>query len=300
MKENFKAGYINIIGLPNKGKSTLTNALIGEKIAIITPKEQTTRHRILGILNTEDYQLVISDTPGIISETKYGMHKAMMRFVNQAFEDADVIFFITDIYDGFEALTPYIEKARKENTKHLLLINKVDEAKSQEQIQGLIDKWGGVVELDNIVPISALKGFNIEGLVARVLEWIPVHPPYFDEDFFTDKTERFLTSEVIREEIFLRYKQEIPYSTEVVITAYKEEETIIRIQSEIYVERDTQKVILLGSGGDAIKGVGTAARIKLEKQLGKKVFLEIFIKVKEKWRDNQNFLKSLGFNVKDE
>jgi GTP-binding protein Era len=290
---SFRSGFVNIVGKPNVGKSTLINALLGEKVSIVSPKIQTTRHRILGILNGENYQIVFSDTPGFIAQPRYKMHEAMMKSVYQALEDGDVLFFIVDVYEKVEKnLT--LDKILKSEKPVYLLLNKIDRVE-QNKAEELMKEWNQFLPMENIIPVSALKKFNLERVIKTAVEKLPEHPPYFPADQYTDRTERFLASEVIREKIFLHFKQEIPYSTEVAVTAFKEEENIIRISAEIFVERRSQKGILIGQGGEALKRVGTQARLEMEKQFGKKVFLELFVKVREDWRENKRFLREFGY-----
>ena len=290
-----RAGFVSIIGKPNVGKSTLMNAMVGEKLSIITSKAQTTRHRIMGIINGEDFQIVYSDTPGII-EPKYELHKSMMRFVNVSLEDADVILFVTDIYEQYDE-DDVLKKLKKiDHIPIYLLINKVDMAK-QEEIDEKILYWKEKLPLvKEIIPVSAKEKFNTDKVFNSIKETIPVHPPYYDKDELTDKSERFFASEIIREKIFLNYKKEIPYSTEVVITSFKDEEKIIRIGAEIYVERDSQKGIIIGPKGATLKKVASEARIDMETFFGKKVFLETFVKVEPDWRSKEKKLDRFGYN----
>jgi GTP-binding protein Era len=295
---NHKAGFVSIVGKPNVGKSTLMNVLVGERLSIITSKAQTTRHRIMGILNGQhngtDFQLVYSDTPGIILP-KYELHKSMMTFVHSSLEDADVILFVTDIFEQYDEDDVINKLARIDHVPVLLLINKIDLA-TPEQIEEKIAHWRERFPTQAIIPISALKQENVGKIFDSVIEALPIHPPYFDKEELTDKPERFFASEIIREKIFLNYKKEVPYSCEVVITSFKEEDKIIRIASEIYVERVTQRAILIGHKGESIKKVGTEAREAMEKFFGKKVFLEQFIKVEPDWRQKAQKLKSFGYS----
>jgi GTPase len=291
----FRSGYANIIGKPNVGKSTLINALLGEKIAITSPKVQTTRHRILGIMNGEDYQIVFSDTPGIIQKPKYKLHESMMKFVSEALEDADVIFYMVDTKEDPNYAGQVLARILDSGIPSYLVINKVDELESQDAVEKLIESWSKLIPGERIIPISALKAFNVKSIFEAALKHLPENPPYFPEELYTDKTERFLAAEVIREKIFNYYREEIPYSSEVIITSFKEEETIIRIAAEIFVEKQSQKGILIGKGGESLKKIGTQARLDLEEQYGKKVFLEVFVKVRENWRENPNMLKQFGF-----
>ena len=289
-----RAGFVSIIGKPNVGKSTLMNALVGERLSIVTSKAQTTRHRILGILNGEDFQLIYSDTPGII-QPKYELHNAMMSFVYSSLEDADVVLFVTDIYEKHDE-EPVVERLRKMvDTPIILLVNKIDQA-DQAEVEAKLAYWRE--QLPNaaeVLPISALNHFGTDGVLALVLERLPLHPPYYPKDELTDKPERFFAAEMVREKIFKLYKKEIPYSCEVVIEEFKEEETIIRIRGVIYVERNSQKGIVIGQGGEALKKVGTWAREEMEKFFQKKVFLELFVKVNENWRTDPKALSRFGY-----
>ncbi|QJD77755.1 GTPase Era [Spirosoma rhododendri] len=299
--ENFpaahKAGFVSIVGKPNVGKSTLMNQLVGERLSIITSKAQTTRHRIMGIINgTHDgteFQLVYSDTPGII-KPQYKLHESMMSFVRGSIEDADVVLFVTDIFEQHDE-NDVIERLQKSEVPILLLINKVDQA-TQDQVQEKIAYWQEHFRAEAIIPISALNGFNIEQVFDGIITRLPQHPPYFPKDELTDKPERFFASEIIREKIFLNYKKEVPYSSEVVVIGFKEKEDIIVIQAEILVERPTQRAILLGEGGKMIKKTGIMAREELERFFGKKVFLEQFVKVEPDWRQKDKMLRRLGYD----
>ncbi len=289
-----RAGFVSIIGKPNVGKSTLMNALVGERLSIVTSKAQTTRHRILGILNGDDFQLIYSDTPGII-QPKYELHNAMMSFVYSSLEDADVVLFVTDIYEKHDE-EPVVERLRKMvDTPIILLVNKIDQA-NQEEVEAKLAYWKE--QLPNaaeVLPISALKQFGTDGVLQLVMERLPVHPPYYPKDELTDKPERFFAAEMVREKIFKLYKKEIPYSCEVVIEEFKEEEEIIRIRGIIYVERNSQKGIVIGQGGEALKKVGTWAREEMEKFFQKKVFLEMYVKVNENWRTDPKALSRFGY-----
>ncbi|WP_245849612.1 GTPase Era [Hymenobacter crusticola] len=289
-----RAGFVSIIGKPNVGKSTLMNALVGERLSIVTSKAQTTRHRILGILNGDDFQLVYSDTPGII-QPKYELHNAMMSFVYSSLEDADVILFVTDIYEKHDE-EPIVERLRKTDVPIILLVNKIDQAE-QAEVEEKLAYWK--LHLPNateVLPISALEKFNTEQVLQMVLERLPIHPPYYPKDELTDKPERFFAAEMIREKIFKLYKKEVPYSCEVAIDEFKEEETIIRMRSTIYVERSSQKGIIIGQKGEALKKVGTWAREEMEKFFLKKVFLEIHVKVNENWRTDPKALNRFGYS----
>jgi len=291
---SFRAGFVSIIGKPNVGKSTLMNALLGEKISIITPKAQTTRHRILGIYNKPEFQIVFSDTPGII-EPKYKLQGSMMKFVNESLQDADLIMFVTDLNTQNEE-PELIERLKVIQSPLICIINKIDES-DNDGIMKKIQFWREQVpSFKEIVPISASNKFNIDMLLKSVLTYLPEGPPFYDTDQVTDKSERFIASEILREKILLRYKEEIPYSVQVEIESFKDEEKLLRISAIIYVMRDSQKQIMIGKGGIAIKNMGIAARRDLEKFFGKQVFLQTFVKVKEGWRDNNNLLKEWGYD----
>lgn len=287
-----KAGFVNILGKPNAGKSTLMNRLVGEKLSIVTPKAQTTRHRILGIVTHADYQIVFSDTPGYL-EAKYGLHKAMMRFVETAIDDADVILYLVDVTDNSEQ-DVYREDILQAQGKLIVVLNKIDQLK-EETLPLLINYWKGLAPLAEVIPISAEDGLNTQQLMDQIVALLPEGEPYYGPDELTDKSERFLSAEIIREKIFLNYKQEIPYASEVGIDAFKDEEKLLRIDATIYVERATQKGILIGHQGKELKKVGTAARIDMEKFWEKKVFLTLFVKVKDNWRNDDRLLKYFGY-----
>ncbi len=288
-----RSGFVNIIGNPNVGKSTLMNVLVGEKISIVTSKAQTTRHRILGILNSDDYQIVFSDTPGIL-RPHYKMHEAMMEFVKSAYDDADVLIYVTDVIENIEKNIEYIDKINNSSTPVILVINKLDLC-TPAILDSLIDKWKGLIPRAEIVPIAAILKFNTDQVFKRILEIIPEGPAYYDKDALTDKTERFFVSEIIREKILLNYKKEIPYSVEVVVEEFKDEEDLIRIKALIIVNRETQKGIIIGRGGEALKKTASRARIDIEKFFGKKVFIEIFVKVEKDWRDSERMLRNFGY-----
>ncbi|MDQ1140365.1 GTPase Era [Pedobacter agri] len=294
-----KAGFVSIIGKPNVGKSTLMNVLVGERLSIITPKAQTTRHRILGIVNEEEYQIVFSDTPGII-KPKYSLQESMMSFVNGSLTDADVLLFVTDINETHDE-DDVLDKILDRDIPTIVLINKIDKA-LQEQVDEKIAYWQEKLNPVSIYAISALHKHNVDGIMAHVLDLLPEHPPYYDKEDLTDRSERFFVSEIIREKIFLNYQKEIPYSTEVIVKSFKGEAlkngkgAMVRIMAEIVVERDSQKNILIGTGGSMLKKVGTEARLEVEKFLDTKVFLELFVKVIPDWRSKKNYLKSFGYD----
>lgn len=288
-----KAGFVSIVGKPNVGKSTLMNALVGEKLSIITSKAQTTRHRIMGILNGEDFQIVYSDTPGII-KPQYALHESMMSFVRTSLEDADVILFVTDIYEKHDE-DDVIKRLQHAEVPILLLINKIDQA-SEEELTEKVAYWQEIMQPTEILPISALHNFGLEHLFGRLLHYLPEHPAFYPKDELTDKPERFFVSEIIREKILLNYKKEIPYSCEVVIEEFKEEEEIIRIRAEISVERKSQKGIVIGHKGEALKKVGTQARKDMEEFFQKKIFLDLYVRVNENWRTDQKLLRRFGYS----
>ncbi|BDD02962.1 GTPase Era [Aureibacter tunicatorum] len=290
-----KAGFVSIIGKPNVGKSTLMNALVGERLSIITSKAQTTRHRIFGILNGDDFQIVYSDTPGIIAP-KYELHKSMMKFVNSSLEDADMVLFVTDLFEEYNEEDESLKKLKKAKVPVLLVLNKIDLAKKASDVEAKIEYWKSKIDVEKHICISALHKTNTEELLKFVIDKMPVHPPYFPKDALTDRPERFFASEIIREKIFLNYKKEVPYSTEVVITEFKETDTIIRMRAEIYCERKSQRVILIGNKGASIKKVGIESRKELEEFFQKQVYLETYIKVDPDWRKNDHKLKRFGYN----
>ncbi|MDO6439973.1 GTPase Era [Cyclobacterium sp. 1_MG-2023] len=294
LENTHKAGFVNIIGKPNVGKSTLMNALLGEKLSIISSKAQTTRHRILGIMNEPEYQIVFSDTPGML-KPKYELHKSMMGFVNLSLEDADVIVFVTDLFENDEEIEDIIKKVNDAAVPVLLIVNKIDLNK-EEKLAEVTEYWTEKINADVVIPISALEGFNLQKILQEILDRLPVHPPFYDKEELSDRPERFFASEIVREKIFVQYKKEIPYSTEVRIEDFEETENLIRMRAVIFVERDSQKGIIIGDKGKALKRVGTQARIEMEKFFGKKVFLETFVKVEDNWRKNKNKLRKFGYD----
>jgi len=288
-----KAAFVNIIGNPNVGKSTLMNQFVGEKLSIITSKSQTTRHNIKGIVNGDDFQLVFSDTPGVI-KPHYKLQEAMLQFSETALTDADIIIYVTDIYEKTDKNQDFLDKVKKTDIPVLLVLNKVD-LSSQEDIILHVHKWEKELPNAEIFPTSALENFNIKNLFNRILELAPVSPPYFPKDQLTDKSERFFVSEIIREKILIRYKKEIPYSVEIEVEEFKEEEKIIKIRSIIYVERKSQKGIIIGHKGNAIKHMGIDARRDIEKFFEKKVYLELYVKVADDWRSKSSLLTRFGY-----
>lgn len=289
-----KAGFVNIIGNPNVGKSTLMNAFMGEKLSIITSKAQTTRHRILGIVNGENFQVVLSDTPGIIKPT-YELQESMMGFVKSAFEDADLLIYMVEIGEKELKDEVFFNKITNSKIPVLLLLNKIDSS-NQEQLEEQSELWQQKVPNAEFYPISALNGFNVKNVFDRIIELLPESPPFYPKDQITDKPERFFVNEAIREKILVHYKKEIPYAVEVDTEEFFEEEKIIRMRSVIMVERETQKGIIIGHKGSALKRVGVEARKDLEKFFGKQVHLELYVKVNKNWRSNQNQLRRFGYN----
>jgi GTP-binding protein Era len=290
---NHKAGYVNILGKPNVGKSTLMNALVGERLSIITSKAQTTRHRILGIVNGKDFQMIFSDLPGIIKPA-YKMQESMMDFVRTSLEDADAFIYMVQIGDKPEKQPEEYEKIKKMNVPVILLLNKMDIAEHDE-VEQESQLWETDFPQAVVMPFSAKFNWNLEKLMKGLIEYLPESPPYFDKDEITDRPERFFVTEVIREKILLNYKQEIPYSCEVVCNYFMEDGDIIKISAEIYVERESQKPILIGKNGEMLKKVGTQARLDLEKFFGKKIFLETHVKVSDNWRNNESMLRKFGY-----
>lgn len=291
-----RAGFVNIIGNPNVGKSTLMNAFVGERLSIITSKAQTTRHRILGIVNGEDFQMVLSDTPGIIKPA-YELQNSMMDFVKTAFEDADILVYMVEAGEKELKDEAFFNKIQSSKVPVLLLINKIDKT-DQENLEQFVEHWKEKVPNAEIHPISALNNFNVTEVFNRIIELLPASPPYYPKDALTDKPERFFVNEIIREKILLNYQKEIPYSVEIETEEFKEDEDIIRIKAIIMVERDSQKGIIIGHKGEAIKKVGMQSREELEKFFGKQVHIEMFVKVNKDWRNNAYQLKRFGYQQK--
>lgn len=289
----FKAGFVNIVGNPNVGKSTLMNALVGERISIITSKAQTTRHRILGIVNEPDCQIVYSDTPGVLKPASR-LQESMLAFSSSALVDADVLLYITDTVEKIDKNGEFLEKVRQTDIPVLLVVNKID-LSDPSRLEAQTDELKALLPRAEVIPMSALHGFNVDYLQRRIRELLPESPPYFGEDALTDRPLRFFVSEIIREKILLYYQKEIPYAVEVVVESYKEEKNRVNIQAVILVERETQKGIIIGHGGAALKKVGTEARRDIEKFIDRKVFLELFVKVEKDWRSRDAMLKSLGY-----
>lgn len=288
-----KSGFVNIVGNPNVGKSTLMNVLVGEKISIITSKAQTTRHRILGIVNTDEYQIVYSDTPGVL-RPNYKLQESMLGFSQSALNDADVLLYMTDVVETIDKNEEFLQKVQRTDAPVLLLINKIDQT-NQKELENMVAKWHELLPKAEIYPISALNKFNIAAIQKRILELLPDSPPYFEKDAMTDRPARFFVTEIIREKILLYYQKEIPYAVEVVVEEFKEEKDIINIRALIIVERDAQKGIIIGHQGIAIKKVGTMARKDIERFFDKKVFLEMYVKVEKDWRSRDNLLQRFGY-----
>ncbi|MBR3520027.1 MAG: GTPase Era [Paludibacteraceae bacterium] len=288
-----KSGFVNIVGNPNVGKSTLMNALVGERISIITSKAQTTRHRILGIVNGEDFQIVYSDTPGVL-KPNYKLQESMLNFSTSALTDADVLLYVTDVVESAEKNADFIEKVKKQKAPVLLIINKID-LTDQPKLIELVEKWKGILPDAEIIPISAQNNFNLDYVLKRIKSLLPDSPPFFEKDALTDKPARFFVTEIIREKILTNYDKEVPYAVEVVVESFKEDNKLIHINAVIYVERDSQKGIIIGQGGKMLKKVGTEARKDIEAFFDKKVFLELFVKVEKDWRNKDKDLKDFGY-----
>ncbi len=289
----FKSGFVNIVGNPNVGKSTLMNRLVGERLAIITPKAQTTRHRIMGIVNGEDYQIVYSDTPGVL-KPNYKLQESMLKFSTGALKDADVILYVTDTIETPDKNSDFLSKVAATETPIILVVNKID-LTTPEKLEELVGQWLELLPHAQIVPTSAKENFNTDSIIARIVKMLPEGEPFFPQDQLTDRPMRFFASEIIREKILLNFQKEIPYSVEVVVEEYKEEPKIDRIRAVIYVTRDSQKGIIIGHGGKMLKKIGMEARVDLESFLGKKVFLEFYVKVNADWRDKESQLKNFGY-----
>lgn len=294
MEQKHKAGFVNIVGNPNVGKSTLMNDLVGERVSIITSKAQTTRHRIMGIVNTPDYQIVFSDTPGVLAP-KYKLQESMLGFSEGALTDADILLYVTDVVEDPTKNADFLAKVAKETVPVLLVINKIDLLKNQTELETKVAKWKELLPNAEIFPTSAKEHFNVSNIMTRIVELLPENPPYFGKDALTDKPARFFVTEIIREKILLNYEKEVPYSTEVIVEKFDEKEGAIHIMAVIYVERDSQKGILIGKGGAKLKKVGIEARKDIETFFGKRVYLEMFVKVEPNWRNRENKLRSFGY-----
>lgn len=294
MIENHKAGFVNIVGNPNVGKSTLMNDLVGERVSIITAKAQTTRHRIMGIVNAPEYQIVFSDTPGVLSP-KYKLQESMLGYSEGALVDADILLYVTDVIEDPTKNETFLKKVAKGNIPVLLVINKIDLLKGQSDLEQIVMRWKELLPNAEIYPTSAKEHFNVTNLMSRIVELLPDSPPYFGKDALTDKPARFFVTEIIREKILLNYDKEVPYSTEVIVEKFDETDNSIHIMAVIYVERDSQKGIIIGRGGSMLKRIGVDARKDIETFFGKRVFLEMFVKVEPNWRNRENKLRSFGY-----
>lgn len=294
MSTPHKAGFVNIVGNPNVGKSTLMNDLVGESISIITSKAQTTRHRIMGIVNTPEYQIVFSDTPGVL-KPKYKLQESMLEFSQGALTDADILLYVTDVVEDPTKNQEFLDKVAKETVPVLLVINKVDLLKDNAQLNEIVERWQSLLPNAMIFPTSAKEHFNVSNLMQRIIELLPESQPYFDKDALTDKPARFFVTEIIREKILLNYDKEVPYSTEVIVEKFDEQPQSIHIMAVIYVERDSQKGIIIGKGGAMLKKVGTQARQDIERFFNKRVYLELFVKVEPNWRNRDNKLRAFGY-----
>ncbi|MDE6098706.1 MAG: GTPase Era [Muribaculaceae bacterium] len=294
LPEGFKSGFVNIVGNPNVGKSTLMNDLVGERISIITSKAQTTRHRIMGIVNAPQYQIVFSDTPGVL-KPNYKMQEAMLNFSEGALTDADVLLYVTDVVEDPSKNADFIAKVAKEKIPVLLVINKIDLLKGNDDLDSIMNRWKELLPAAEVFPTSAKEHFNVSNIMNRIVELLPEGQPYFGTDALTDKPARFFVTEIIREKILLNYDKEVPYSAEVIVEKFEEKDNAIHIMAVIYVERDSQKGILIGKGGSMLKRVGTEARKDIETFFGKRVFLELFVKVEPNWRNRENKLRQFGY-----
>ena len=290
-----KAGFVNIVGNPNVGKSTLMNELVGERLSIITAKAQTTRHRIMGIVNADDYQIVLSDTPGVLSP-KYKLQESMLEFSQEALVDADILLYVTDVVEDPTKNRAFLDRvAANRNFPVLLVINKIDLLKGNDDLERIIDRWKGILPQAEVFPTSALAKFNVSSIMKRIVELLPDSPPFFGKDALTDKPARFFVTEIIREKILLDYDKEVPYATEVLVEKFHETENSIHIMAVIFVERDSQKGIIIGRGGAKLKQVGIEARKDIEQFFGKKVMLELYVKVEKDWRNRDNKLRAFGY-----
>ena len=295
MEKKHKSGFVNIVGNPNVGKSTLMNRLVGERLSIITSKAQTTRHRIMGIVNTDDMQIVYSDTPGVL-QPNYKLQESMLNFSESALDDADVLLYVTDVIETIDKNEHFLQQVQKENCPVLLLINKIDQT-DQIKLEALAQQWKEILPQAEIIPISALTNFNVDYVKRRIEELMPESPPYFEKDALTDKPARFFVTEIIREKILLYYQKEIPYAVEVVVELFKEDAELIHIKAVVICERDSQKGIIIGHKGQALKKVGAMARKDIERFFEKKVFLEMFVKVEKDWRNRDNMLRAFGYRL---
>ena len=289
-----RAGFVNIVGNPNVGKSTLSNRLVGEKLSIITSKAQTTRHRIMGIVNGDDYQIVFSDTPGVL-KPKFKLQESMLDFSTGALVDADVLLYVTDVVESPTKNQDFLDRVAREKIPVLLVINKIDLLKGNDDLLAVIDRWKQLLPQAEVFPISALHGFNVSSIMQRIVQLLPVSPPYFGKDALTDRNSRFFVTEIIREKILLTYDKEVPYATQVIVEKFDETDTAIHIMAVIYVERDSQKGIIIGRKGIKLKHVGIDARKDIEKFFEKRVYLELYVKVERDWRNQENKLRQFGY-----
>ena len=289
-----RAGFVNIVGNPNVGKSTLSNRLVGERLSIITSKAQTTRHRIMGIVNGDDYQIVFSDTPGVL-KPKFRLQQSMLEYSTGALIDADVLLYVTDVIETPTKNQDFLDRVAREKIPILLVINKIDLLKGNEELVKLIDQWKELLPNAEVFPTSALENFNVDNIMKRIVELLPESPPYFGKDALTDRSSRFFVTEIIREKILTTYDKEVPYASQVIVEKFDESDNAIHIMAVIYVERDSQKGIIIGQQGKMLKRVGTEARKDIEKFFEKKVFLELFVKVEKDWRNQENKLRAFGY-----
>ena len=289
-----RAGFVNIVGNPNVGKSTLSNRLVGERLSIITSKAQTTRHRIMGIVNGEDYQIVFSDTPGVL-KPKFRLQQSMLEYSTGALVDADVLLYVTDVIETPTKNQDFLDRVAKEKIPILLIINKIDLLQGNDDLVRIIEQWKQLLPTAEIYPTSALENFNVDNIMKRIVELLPESPPYFGKDALTDRSSRFFVTEIVREKILLTYDKEVPYATQVIVEKFDESDTAIHIMAVIYVERDSQKGIIIGHHGKMLKRVGTEARKDIEKFFEKRVFLELYVKVEKDWRNQENKLRAFGY-----
>ncbi len=289
-----RAGFVNIVGNPNVGKSTLSNRLVGERLSIITSKAQTTRHRIMGIVNGEDYQIVFSDTPGVL-KPKFRLQQSMLEYSTGALIDADVLLYVTDVVESPTKNQEFLDRVAKEKIPILLIINKIDLLKGNDDLMRIIDQWKQLLPNAEVFPTSALENFNVDNIMKRIVELLPESPPYFGKDALTDRSSRFFVTEIVREKILMTYDKEVPYATQVIVEKFDESETAIHIMAVIYVERDSQKGIIIGHQGKMLKRVGTEARKDIEKFFEKKIYLELYVKVEKDWRNQENKLRAFGY-----
>ncbi len=289
-----RAGFVNIVGNPNVGKSTLSNRLVGERLSIITSKAQTTRHRIMGIVNGEDYQIVFSDTPGVL-KPKFRLQQSMLEYSTGALIDADVLLYVTDVIESPTKNQDFLDRVAREKIPILLIINKIDLLKGNDDLVRIIDQWKQLLPQAEVFPTSALENFNVDNIMKRIVELLPESPPYFGKDALTDRSSRFFVTEIVREKILETYDKEVPYATQVIVEKFDESDTSIHIMAVIYVERDSQKGIIIGHQGKMLKRVGTLARKDIEKFFDKKVFLELYVKVEKDWRNQEGKLKAFGY-----